>query len=58
MSHSLLPVDEIQKNLQSAVEEFLIASREIEKEQNKLEGDISQEIDRQKSYVLKKRLGI
>ena len=41
MAH-YLPVDEIEKELQGAVEEFLAASKELKTEENQLEADLVQ----------------
>ena len=57
MSH-YLPVEEIEKELREAAEEFRRASKELEQEQDRLESDMVQALEQQKIDELKKRLAI
>lgn len=57
MAHSL-PVAEIQKALQSAVDEFSAASKEIKREEEQLEADMMQAFEKQKIEALKRKLTI
>lgn len=57
MSH-YLPVEEIEKELREAAEEFQRASKELEQEQDLLESDMVQALERQKIDELKKRLSV
>lgn len=56
MSHSL-PVDEIQSELKRAVDEFLVTSREIRKEEDALETQLIQALERKKIEAIHKTLG-
>lgn len=55
MAH-YLPVDEIERELQEAVEEFQHASKELKKEEDQLEADLVRSLEEQKIDELKKRL--
>ncbi len=57
MSH-YLPVDKIERELQKAVEEFQIASKEITREEEQLEADMVQALEQQKMEALKKKLAV
>jgi len=56
MSH-FLPVDEIQSDLQNAVDEFFIASQEIRKEEDVLEKQLLQTLEQKKIEAIRKTLG-
>ena len=57
MSH-YLPVDEITKELEKAVEEFECASQELKREQGVLEADMIQALEQQKMEAIKKKLSV
>ncbi len=57
MSH-YLPVDKIAEDLRKAVREFEYASRELKKEQDQLETDMMQALEKQKMGAIKKRLTV
>lgn len=57
MAH-YLPVDKIERELQNAVEQFQTASKEITREEEQLEADMVQALERQKMESLKKKLAL
>lgn len=57
MSH-YLPVEEITKELEKAVEEFERASAELKQEQDQLEKDMAAALEDQKRETIKKKLSI
>ena len=57
MSH-YLPVDEITKELEKAVEEFERATSELKKEEDQLQADMVQAIEEQKIEAIRKKLSV
>lgn len=55
MSH-FLPVEEIQKDLQSAVDQFRADSEKLKGEEERLEKEILEELEKKKIDTLKKKL--
>ncbi len=55
MSH-YLPVDEIQKEIQSAIDDFLVSYEQLEHEKNILETDMTQALEQKRIEALKKKL--
>lgn len=51
-----LPVEEIEEDLQSAVEEFEAGSKELQKEEEQLEMDMIQALEKQKMDEVRKKL--
>ena len=57
MSH-YLPVDEITKELEKAVEEFERATSELKKEEDQLQVDMLQALEEQKIEAIRKKLSV
>ncbi len=57
MSH-YLPVDEITKELEKAVEEFERATSELKKEEDQLQADMVQALEEQKIEAIRKKLSV
>lgn len=57
MSH-YLPVEEMEQELQAALQEFRTATQEIEEETQVLEQDLIQALEREKMSSIKKKLDI